>query len=579
MKPWRDANEREKLMRRIASLKQQRSPLIPVYRELAMQFAPSNGRFFHEKPDQYTRDGHFNEVVDSSGIEAVETSVAGLMSIASPPSGKWIKFTTRDPDLDKFKPVQTWLSDAAHVTLDVFSSGNTYIALPQYYRELLTFATAAGLLLPHREKVVCHYPFTCGEYYIAENDEHEVNVLAREFHMSVAQMRRRFGYDNLSLKVQQQYREGHLDQVHHIAQLIEPREDRMSEGDPDERGGRFRDPGKLDKRNMPFRSVYWEMAGDTEGVLDEGGFEKFPAITPRWDTCGGDAYGTGPGNRALPHSKRLQILTKRLARGIHQQMDPATIWPEEFKNKEMDTNPGGKTFGNIGTTQAGVRALHDVRPQLDHGLLQLQDIRAQLESAFFAKFFAQSTNDDRNQRATAYEISKMERESWLMLGPFAQRVFTEMLSPMTQITFEQLLMNGGFDPPPPELQGRIVSVRMISPLAQAQEAAGVVADDELVFAMSQVFPMKPSVVHSFNENAYIQRRAAKTGADPELVRSQEEVDQLVAAQNKALAATEQAKLMESQSKAVKNLGSTPSAAAGDTALSDVGSQMAGAGQQ
>jgi hypothetical protein len=132
-----------------------------------------------------------------------------------------------------------------------------------------------------------------------------------------------------------------------------------------------------------------------------------------------------------------------------------------------------------------------------------------------------------------------------------------------------LLHNGGFMPPPPELQGRIVSVRMISPLAQAQEASGAIADDRLVSAMAQIFPMKPSVVHSFNEIAWASRYASKIGADPELIRSQEEVDKLVEAQNRALAATEQAKLMEQQSKTVKNLGTTPSGTDQNTALSDV----------
>jgi Bacteriophage head to tail connecting protein. len=560
-KAWKDLNEREKMQRRMAALKHERAPMIPVYQELSQQFAPANGRFFNEQANRTVRD--YSHVVDATGLEAIETSVAGLMSIASSPARPWLRYTTRDPDLDEFHPVQTWMADAAHITLDVYANNNTYLALPGYYRELLTFATAAGLLLPHFQKVVCHYPMTCGEYCLQQNPEGEINTLLREYHMTVAQIAKRFGLENCSKVVNQQWKNGELDQQHHIAHLIEPREDR--------------DESKLDAKNMAWRSVYWEVGNDSESLLDDSGYERFPVLAPRWDTVGGDIYGTGPGNRALPHSKRLQIMTKRLARGIHQQMDPATLWPTSMKGREIDTNPGGRSFGDIGNQQGGVRTLADVRPQLDHMLLHLQDIRNQLNQAFFANFFAKVSNDERNDRATAAEIHALKEEAWLMLGPFAQRIFSELLSPMTQITFERLLRNGGFPPPPPELFGREISVKMISPLAQAQEAVGAVADDRYVFALGQVAALKPAVLHSFNEQKWAERYPLKIGADPELVRPAEEVAQLIDAQNKALAAKEQTEVMESQSKAVKNLGTTPSAGSGDTALADVSRQLAGAG--
>src|SRR6188474_1726066 len=303
-KAWKDLNEREKMLRRFASLKQERSPLLSVYQELSQQFAPANGRFFAEAPNRYVRD--WSHIVDSTGLEAIETSVAGLMSIASSPARPWLRYTTRDPDLDEFQPVKEWMADCATITLDVFANNNTYLALPHYYRELLTFATAAGLLLPHFRKVMCHYPFTCGEYYLQQNSEGEVNTLCREYHMTVAQLAKRFGYENLSTIVQKQWRDGELDQQHHIAHLIEPREDR--------------DESKLDAKNMAWRSVYWEVGNKTDGLLYDSGFDEFPVLAPRWDTVGGDLYGTGPGNRALPHAKRLQIMTKRIARGVHAQM-------------------------------------------------------------------------------------------------------------------------------------------------------------------------------------------------------------------------------------------------------------------
>jgi hypothetical protein len=558
VKSWRDMNEREQMMRRLNGLKNERAPFTPVYQALSQQLAPANGRFFGETPNRNVRD--YSHIVDATGIEAIETSVAGLMSIASNPSQPWIAYTTRDPELDDYQPVQAWMADAAAITLDVFANNNTYTVLPHYYRELLSFATSSGLLLPHFNKVVCHYPMTCGEYYLQQNAEGEINTFCREYHMTVAQMVKRFKFENCSQVVQSQFKNGDLDFHHHIAHLIEPREDR--------------EHGKMDGRNKPWRSVYWEMNHDNEKLLDDTGFDEFPVLAARWDTVGGDTYGTGPGNRALPHAQRLQIMVKRLARGIHQQMDPATLWPASMKNREVDTNPGGRSFGDIGNQQGGARALHDTRPQLDHMLSHLQDIRNQVKEAFYSNFFAKVTNDQRNERATATEINAIKQEAWLMLGPFAQRIFSELLSPMVQITFTQLLKNGAFPQPPPELYGREISVKMVSVLARAQEAVGAAADERLTFQMSQIAAWSPDVVYSFNSNKWAERYAKKIGADPDLVVPSEEVAKILQARDQAQSAQAQTEMMESQSKTVKNLAGAPTG--GETALTDV-NQAAAAG--
>ncbi len=557
-KKWRDMNERERMTRRLGSMKTERSPFDPVYQALSQQLAPANGRFFNDRNRGF-RD--YSHIVDATGIEAVETSVAGIMSIASSPAQKWAGHTSGDPELDKYHTAKEWLADSRDVVLDILDNSNTYTVLPHYYRELLTFATGAGLVLPNFRNVIHHYPMTCGEYYLQQNDELEVNTFAREFHMTVAQMARRFGLANLSKMVRAQWDNGDLDMCHHIAQLIEPREDR--------------DSTKMDRANMPWRSVYWEVGNDSDGVLDDTGFHRFPVVAPRWDTVGSDGYGTGPGNRTLKHCERLQIMTKRMARGIHQQMDPATVWPASMKNREVDTNPGGRTFGDIGNQQGGARALHDFRPQLDHMLLHLQDIRRQVQDGFFANFFTKISSDPRNDRATAAEIMAIKDETWLMLGPFAQRVFRELLGPIWHHTFHEALKHGALPPIPPELQGRTIGVKFTSVLAQAQESVGAQTDERFIFQLGQVHALKPGVLDKFDELTWADRYAQKLGVDPQLIVPNERVALIQKARDAALLAKEQVAMMESQSKAVKNLGTTPSG--GATALSDVNRELAGAG--
>ena len=561
-KSWASLNERERMNRRLGALKLERSAFDPIYQALSRQLAPANGRFFEQHPNRAVRD--YSHIKDSTGPEAINTSAAGLMSIASNPAQPWLRYTTRDPDLDDYQPVQAWLADAAHITLDVMSNNGTYAVLPHYYRELLVFATSAGLLLPHFRKVMCHYPMTCGEYWLQQDDEGEINTFAREYHMTVAQMAKRFGLDNCSKQVQQDYRNGDLDFHHHVAHLIEPRHDR--------------DPSKLDGRNMAWRSVYWEVGNDSQGLLDDTGFEEFPVLATRGDVVGRDTYGTWVGNLALKHCERLQVATSHLAKGEHRLLAPPTVFPLSAKNKEVNTNPDGISYVDLpGGPQSGARSLYDNKPDIAAMHARIQFTQGQIRRALFAEFFTAvlSLSAGRTQPPTAEEVRAVREEGFLQLGPFGQHLFGGLLSPMASMHFKELFKNGAFEPPPPELYGREISVRMISVLAQAQEAIGANADDRFVFQCGQIAAWKPDVVYSFNAAKWAERYVKKTGADPDMLVPSEQVEQVLAARDQAMAAKEQSEMMVAQSQTVKNLGTTPGG--GDTALASVQQQLAGAG--
>ncbi len=538
MVSFRDLSEREQMVRRLGQMKTDRAPFDPVYRNLSLMLSPANGRFFLQKNNNAVRD--YSHIVDGHGIEAVETSVAGIMSIGSSPARPFIDYTTFDPELDEFWAVKKWLGIAKRKTLNVYAQSNTYRALPHYIRELLTFATSAGQILPHFQNVICHYTHTCGEYYLAQDPEGSINTLFREFHMTTAQLVKRFGLENCSKLVQAQYDRGELDLQHHIAQAIEPREDR--------------DPTLRDPRNMAWRSVYWENQQDRgKQLLLDSGFEYFPVVAARWDVTGGDTYGVGPGNRALPMVEMLQIMSRRMARGVHQLVDPALWLPMSSKNREVQSQPGGRNYGDAQSQNSGGRRLFEIQPQLEHMVLHLQDIRRQVDGAFFADFFTKVSNDERNQRATAAEINAVKQEAWLMLGPFSERYFDEVISPMTEITFRELLVNGALPPPPPELLGREIGIRFTSVLAQAQEAVTAASDDRFVTMLGNVAGFKPEVLDKFNQDEWADRYAQKLGVDPELVVPGEQVALVRQARNAALATKEQAEVLETHSKTLKNV--------------------------
>lgn len=89
-----------------------------------------------------------------------------------------------------------------------------------------------------------------------------------------------------------------------------------------------RDASKLDSKNKPFKSVYYEVGGDNDKLLRESGFDEFPIMAPRWEVNGEDVYGSScPGMLALGPVKALQLLQKRKSQLIDKATNPPMVAP------------------------------------------------------------------------------------------------------------------------------------------------------------------------------------------------------------------------------------------------------------
>ncbi len=95
-----------------------------------------------------------------------------------------------------------------------------------------------------------------------------------------------------------------------------------------------RDTSKLDSKNKPFKSVYYEVGGDNDKLLRESGFDEFPIMAPRWEVNGEDVYGSScPGMLALGPVKALQLLQKRKSQLIDKATNPPMVAPNSLKNQ------------------------------------------------------------------------------------------------------------------------------------------------------------------------------------------------------------------------------------------------------
>lgn len=553
---------RNRLIRRLGALKTERASWWPHWEELSTYLLPWSGRYFRQDRNKGRR--RANAIYDNTGIRANRTMAAGMMAGATSPARPWFRLATPDPELNSHQSVKVWLDDVSQRMHSVFQKSNTYRALHQLYEELGAFGTASSVILQSYDTVIHHYPLTIGEYAVAADWQGNVCTLYREFEKPVSEIVKEFGLKNCSTTVQTLYQNGGsgLDAWIPLIHAIEPRADR--------------DASKLDAKNMAWGSYYFELGGDSSKLLREGGFKQFPAVVPRWAVAGGDVYGNSPGMEALGDIKQLQHEQLRKANAIDFKTNPPLDVPTNLKNQDINRLPGGVTFRDPSSGNQGIKSLFEVNLDLEHLLMDIQDVRQRINSSFFADLFLMISQQPSDGRMTATEVAERHEEKLLMLGPVIERLNNELLYPMVEITFAHMVEGGAIPRAPDEMQGMQLNVEFVSMLAQAQRAIATNSIDRFVGNLGVIAQMKPEALDNFDADEWVKSYSDMLGVSPNMIVPDKQVALIRDARNKAQAAQQQAAAMEQQSKTAKNLATAPTGGQ-PNALQDLMNQYSGYG--
>lgn len=542
--------ERKHLLSRWAALENERSSWMAHWQEISEHVLPRSGRFV--LTDRNKGDKRHNRIHDNTATRALRVLAAGMMSGMTSPARPWFRLTTSIPELDESANVKAWLADVTRMMQMVFAKSNTYRVLHAMYEELGAFGTAGSIVLPDYKGVIHHYPLTTGEFAIATDSRGMVDVLYREFEMTVAQMVREFGKERCSPMVQSLFDRGALEQWVPVMHAIEPRADR--------------DARKRDAKHMPYRSVYFEKGSDSSRVLRESGFREFPALCPRWATSGGDIYGNSPAMEALGDIKQLQHEQLRKAQGIDYKTKPPLQVPVQLKNQEINTLPGGITYVDVASPTGGVRNAFEVALDLSHLLADIQDVRERIKASFYADLFLMLANDS-NPQMTATEVAERHEEKLLMLGPVLERMHNEILDPLIETTFSRMVEANIIPPAPDEMQGMELNVEFVSMLAQAQRAIATNSVDRYVSHLGAVAQVKPEVLDKLDADYWADMYADALGIDPKLIVPGEKVALIRQQRQQAMEAQQQAAMLQQGADVASKLGSVDTS--GQNALTDV----------
>lgn len=517
------SNPRLRKLARKSALWSERSSWDPHWREISEYQQPRLGRFM---VTDRNKGGRRNQkIIDNTAVLSSRTLAAGMMSGMTSPARPWFKPTLEDTDLLEYGPVKTWLHRLNRTMLAIYAAGNTYQALQSCYEEIGLFGTWANFVVDDFQSVIHHHPMTVGEYALATDDKGVVNTVCREMQMTVSQLVRKFGKDRCSVAVRNMFDRGQFDAWVDVIHMVDPREER------DTRMG--------DAKNMPFASVYFEPANENwEKFLRESGFQRFPALCPRWAVTGNDIYGRSPGMDVLGDVKQLQQQQLRKGQAIDYQTNPPLQVPSAYKGATASRLPGGVFYVDVNSPNSGVRSAFEVNLDLSHMREDINDVRGRIKAGYYEDLFLMLANDTRSG-ITATEVAERHEEKLLMLGPVLTRLDNELLSPFIDITFDRMsragMLTGALEPPP-ELEGMEIKIEYVSVLAQAQRAVNAGGVDRLLGTVGSLAKAFPAVLDKIDSDQVVDDYAEMFGVNPSIIVSDDKVAEIRAARAKQQAA-------------------------------------------
>lgn len=545
------ATEIVKFNKRLEALKTERSSFVSVWRELSDYHLAARGRFL--VTDRNKGNKRNTKQLNNTSRMAVRTLAGGMMSGITSPARPWFRLSTSDPGLREYKPVKEWLNRVQSVMYEVYAGSNIYNNLHSVYGELGVFGTGAIGVFDNFQNVIHSRQFTVGSYYLAMNGENIVDTFYREYEVTVAQCVKQFGIENCSDAVQNHWKKGNTEIWIPIVHLIEPNDDRD-----------MMSPLARDKK---FRSVYYEKATASKSedkFLRRSGFDAFPILTPRWDVTGEDVYATDcPGMVALGDTKALQLGERRSYQALDRLLNPPLQGPSSLRNSGIgDTLRDGDIVYND-NPNGKLTSIYEFRPDLNAMVAVNDRAEVRIKRAFYEDLFLMLANSDRRQ-ITAREVAEKHEEKLLMLGPVLERLHSELLDPLIDITFEKLQGAGVLPIPPKELQNSEMSVEYVSVLAQAQRMVASGSLERLGSYVGQLATVWPEARHKFDSQQAVDEYAEALGVAPNVIRSDDEVAAIM--QQEQDAAAQQAAMQQgmAMADAAKTVSETNTS--GDNAL-------------
>ena len=431
----------------------------------------------HSEGDKQTRN-----VYDSTMMMAAELMAMFIAGHIINPSQQWHGFQMRnflDPDVD-MDPVNEWLEECRDRTLKRCATSSFYAEGPEAMVDYVGFGT--GWLLGEEAMQPIHKTLAgfrgfnfiaqkTGRFVIDEGPDGMIDTTFREFMMSARAIDLKWPDDPKPENIKKAL-VGDSDKQFKIIQGIYPR--------PKGEQATYRASG------MPFASCWLDHESKT--VIHESGYRRFPCAISRYHRTPGEVYGRGRGDLAFPDTWTLNTAKRMGFEDWALKIRPPILHGSDSVIGTLRLTPGRPTAVNLHG-----RPIRDQimpfetgsRPEISQ--IKEEELRKSIRNIFYVEQILALLEVHKSEQ-TAFEFARKLELLFRLLGPVYGRLEWEWLYQIVAIMFETQLYEGGFSPPPPEIESSDgqVDVEFQNPIAKAQRSGDA---ESLLMTVQDLSPL------------------------------------------------------------------------------------------
>lgn len=469
-------------------------------------------------------------ILDSRGVQAVNTLSSGMLSGASNPTEAWAKIESESPSV----PARQWSEVVSEKLNEIMLKSNLYNALHTFYKELGVFGSACMLIYEHNEKVFHCHNVPAGGYKFGIDANGEIDTLGREFKATPKQCVEMFGIENVSTSVRSMYESGNNSRTNAITlnHLIE----------------RNQEDGIV-PLHFAWREFYWEKGQEKTLINRTAGYYEKPFIAGRWDVVSfEDPYGISPGMEALPDVIQLQHMVKNRAEALDRMNRPPIIADAMLKSQGTTMAPGSITYVN-GAANFEAKPIAQINPNFQAMLMAEEHKKQDIDKAFLVDLFKAILNLDTVR--SAQEVVERKEEKLYLMSPVINRLENECLGDtITRIL--GIAMRLGVLPPPDPNVGPL-KIKYTSLLKSAQKMVGINSMDRFVSVVGAIAGLAPPSINVVNYDEFLRSYAEKMNVPYTTLRSREDVARMLQEQQELQQAREEAVIGNELAQGARNL--------------------------
>jgi hypothetical protein len=411
-----------------------------------------------------------DQIIDSTGLQALNTCAGGMWSGLTNPNSPWFKFGIALSWIDLDAAAKQWLENTEQKVYTVLAQSNFYEIMHQGFSDSALFGQAPVIAYEDQEDVVRFYLPCAGEYYLGVGSRFSIDTLYREFTMTVLQIVDMFGVENCPEEVQKMWTNagGSIDSELVLCHAIEP-------NFPLSESGKKSDQGSMVSSKFVYREVYWLKGNKGDRPLSVRGFMSTPFGVFGWYRSSNDAYFRSPCMDALGDNKQIQKETLRKAEFIEKGVRPPMGANVEMKNEPASIRPGDISYFSTQGGAKGFFPLFEPNPAWLPAITNdIALVSERLQKALFVDVFMAITQMEGVQPRNELELTQRNLERLQSLGPIITGV-EGTLAQLLQRVLDIMLRRRMLDPLPPSLQKVPLKISFVSIMRMAQRASEAVA--------------------------------------------------------------------------------------------------------